>query len=403
MHRLVALMGLVLSALSTAAQEQPVVLTYAGALERARSAAPAIVAARMRIDEARGRVLGASIPFTTNPTIGVESGRRSGGASSTDYGIEVAQDFDLPARRRARLDAARIGVAQEEQQARESERQVLREVATSYLRALEARERADSAAKGKSLAEEALHIAERRYAGGDVAQLDVNLARTAVARAEAETRAASATLIGHVTQLKVLLGITAPVTIGGSLHDALALGADDLLARVAERSDVRALDAEIAATEAEQRLAKTLRWPDFGLRASYRREGEERIVLGGVGLSLPVFNRGQEASAVANARLARLHAERDALIRTIEAEIRGAIAAQEGLRGAAEEYERSVLPLIEENERLALESYDVGQIGLADLLVVRRESLDARRAFIDQLIELRLAEVELRAHVGVWK
>ncbi len=193
------------------------------------------------------------------------------------------------------------------------------------------------------------------------------------------------------------------MTIGGSLHDALAIGADDLLARVAERPDVRALDAEIAATEAEQRLAKTLRWPDFGLRASYRREGAERIVLGGVGLSLPVFNRGQEASAVASARLARLHAERDALVRTVEAEIRGAIAAQEALRGAAAEYERSVLPLIEENERLALESYDGGQIGLAGLLVVRRESLDARRAFIDQLIELRMAEVELRAHAGVWK
>jgi cobalt-zinc-cadmium efflux system outer membrane protein len=404
MHRIIVLMALVLPiALSTAAQEQPVVLTYEGALERARSAAPAIVAARMRIEEARGRVLGASLPFTTNPTVGVEGGRRSGGASSTDYGVEVAQEFDLPARRRVRLDAARAVVTQEEQRAGESERQVLTDVAVSYFRALEARERADSAANGKRLAEEAVHIAERRYAAGDVAQLDVNLARTAVARAEAETRAASATLLGHVTQLQVLLGITAPVTIGGSLRDARPLATDDLLARAADRSDVRALDAEIAETEAEQRLAKTLHWPDFGLRASYKREGEERIVLGGVGMSLPVFNRGQEASAVASARLARLHVEREALTRTIEAEIRGAIASHDALSGAAEEYERRVLPLAEENERLALESYDVGQIGLADLLIVRREALDARHSFIDQLIDMRLAEVELRARAGVWK
>jgi cobalt-zinc-cadmium efflux system outer membrane protein len=404
MHRITVLTGLVVSAaLSAAAQVQPVVLTYEDALERARSAAPAIVAARMRIEEARGRVIGASIPFTTNPTIGLESGRRSGGASSTDYGVEVAQELDMPARRRARIDSARAFVTQEEQHARESERQVLREVATSFLRALEARERADSAANGKRLTEDALHIAERRYAAGDVAQLDVNLARTAVARSEAETRAASATLIGRVTQLQVLLGITAPVAIGGSLRDTRPFSTDDLLARAAERSDVRALDAEIAETEAEQRLAKTLRWPDFGLRASYKREGEERIVLGGVGMSLPVFNRGQEASAVASARLARLDVERSALTRTIEAEIRGAIASHDALSGAAEEYERRVLPLVEENERLALESYDVGQIGLADLLLVRRESLDARRTFIDQLIEMRLAEVELRARAGVWK
>jgi len=404
MHRITVLMGLFLcAALGAAAQQQPVVLTYEDALERARSAAPAIVAARMRIEEARGRVLGASLRFSTNPTIGVEGGRREGAASSTDYGVEVAQELDLPARRRARIDAARAGVTQEEQRARETEREVLRDVATAYVRALEARERAGSGANGERLADEALHIAERRYAAGDVAQLDVNLARTAVARADAETRAASATLIGRVTQLQVLLGITAPVTIGGSLHDALTLATDDLITRAAERAGVRALDAEIAEAEAEQRLARTLRWPGLGLRASYRREGEERIVLGGVGISLPAFDRGQEAAAIAAARLARLHAEREALVRAIESEIRGAIASHEALRGAAEEYERRVLPLADENERLALESYDAGQIGLADLLLVRRESLDARRTFIDQLIEMRLAEVELRANAGVWK
>jgi len=403
MNRIIVVTGLVLSALTTAAQTQPVVLTYADALERARSAAPAVVAARMRIEEARGRVIGASLPFSTNPTLGVEGGRRSGAASTADYGVELAQELDLPARRRARIDAARAIVAQETQRAMESERQVLRDVATTYLRALEARERADAATNGKRLADEALHIAGRRYAAGDVAQLDVNLARTAVARAEAETRVAAATLTGRETQLQVLLGITAPLTIGGSLRDALTLPADDLPARAAERSDVRALEAEIAEAEAEQRLAGTLRWPDFGLRASYTREGDERVVLGGVGLSLPVFNRGQEASAMANARLARLRLEREALTRTIEAEIRGALATHDALRGTAAEYERTVLPLVEENERLALESYDAGQIGLADLLLVRREALDARRTYIDQLIELRLAEVDLRALAGVWK
>ena len=83
--------------------------------------------------------------------------------------------------------------------------------------------------------------------------------------------------------------------------------------------------------------------------------------------------------------------------------MRGAVATHDALRAAASEYERTVLPLVEENEKLALESYEVGQIGLGDLLLVRREALDARRALIDQLIETRLAEVELRARAGVWK
>lgn len=401
MHRRIVLTGLVLSvALRTTAQAQPVTLNYEQTLQRARSAAPAILAARLQIDEARARIAGASL--FSNPTIGFEGGRRSGSASSTDYGVELAQELDPPARRRGRIAAARAFVTQEEQRALETERATLRDVSATYFRALEARERAATAASGKHLAEEALQIAERRYAAGDVAQLDVHLARTAVARAEAEIRAATATLIGQTTQLQALLGISDPVTIEGSLRDALPLAAEVLVAGAAERSDIRMLDAEIAEAEAEQRIARTLRWPEFGLRASYAREGDERIVLGGVGWSLPFFNRGQEAALSANARLARLHLERDALRRTIDAEIRGAVAAHDALRSAAAEYERTVIPLVDENEHLALESYEVGQIGLGDLLLVRREALDARRAFLDQLIEMRLAEVELSAKAGIW-
>jgi cobalt-zinc-cadmium efflux system outer membrane protein len=404
MNRIIRLAGLVLLAgLPVLAQQQPAVLTLEDALERARQSAPAVIAARMRIDEARGRVVGASLPFASNPTVEVEAGRHSGATSSTDYGLEVGQDLELPRRRRARIDAAQAGVTQEEQRAREVEREALREVATTFLRAVEARERAEAAGSGKRLADEALRIADRRYAAGDVAQLDVNLARTAVARADAETRIANATLTGHVTQLQVLLGLAELVTVGGSLRDALTLATTDLLTRAADRPDVRVLEAEIAEAEADQRLARTLRWPDLGVRASYAKEEGDRIVLGGVGLTLPMFNRGQEATAVANARLARLRAQREALTRTIEAEVRGAVVTHDALRAAASEYERTVLPLVEENEKLALESYEVGQIGLGDLLLVRREALDARRAFIDQLIETRLAEVELRALAGVWK
>lgn len=403
MHRILVLAGTILLAAAPAGAQPPEVLTLESVLDRARASAPAIVAARMRIDEARGRVVGARLPFGSNPIVAVAAGQRNGTTDTAEYQLEVAQDVTLPSRRRARIDAARAGVTQQEARALEIERDVLRQVATVFLRAVEARERAGVADTAKQFADEALRIAERRYAAGDVAQLDVNLARTAVARAEADARNAAATLNGQLTQLQVLLGITSPIVLDGTLRDVLAVPAEDLFARASNRPDVRVLDAEIAEEEAEQRFARTLRWPELGVRAAYSREEGDRVVLGGVGLSLPIFNRGQEAAAVANARLARLRAQREALTRTIEAEVRGAVATYGALRTAASEYERTVLPLIEENERLALESYEVGQIGLGDLLLVRREALDARRAFLDQLIETRLAEVELRARAGVWQ
>ncbi len=397
MHRVIRPAGLaLLFALPLGAQQT---ITWSDALDRARQSAPAIVAARMRIEEARGRTRTASLRVSSNPTLAVETGRRNGDATSNDFGIEVAQSIDLPQRRRARIDAVNAIVRQEEQRAAEVERETLRDVASSFLRALEARERAEALANARHLAEEALRIAERRYAAGDVAQLDVNLARTAVARAEVEVRTANAELVASATRLQVLLGVSEPLAIAGSLRDVASID----VTSANDRADVRLLDAEIAEAEAEQRNARTLRWPDFDLRAAYRNEERDRILLGGIGLSLPIFHRGQDAIAIANARIARLRMEREALTRAIDADARGARASYDALRAAASEYERTVLPLIDENERLALESYDVGQIGLADLLVVRRDALDARRAFLELLIETRLAEVELRAKAGVWK
>ncbi|MBV9493424.1 MAG: TolC family protein [Acidobacteria bacterium] len=356
------------------------VLTWSGALERARQSAPAVVAARMRVDEVRARATGAAV--LPNPTVEIESG--------TESGIAIAQDLDL--RRRPRIDAAQAAVRQEERRAEEVARETLRDVATAFLRAMEGGERVAAASRSRELASEALKIAERRYAAGDVAQLDVNLARTAVARAEADVRAAEANSASGATELQVLLGLDERATVEGSLHDELAFSV--------ARADLRVLEEEIAEAEAEQRLAQAMRWPDVGVRGALRNEQGDRIVTAGVGFTLPFFQRGQAAAAEANARLARLRAERDALAKRTDVEVRGARATVDALKEAAAAYERTVIPLTDENEQLALESYEVGQIGLGDLLLVRREALDARGALIDRLIETRLAEVELRARAG---
>lgn len=191
MNRIIGPLGLILMlCLPTLAQPQEMRLTFAEALQHARQSAPAVIAARMRIEEARGRVTGATLPFSSNPTLEIEAGPRTGETSSTDYGIEIGQEIDLPQRRRARIAAAHAAVAQEQHRARAAESEALRQVANAFLRALEAHERKELAAGAKRLAEEALLIAQRRYAAGDVAQLDVNLARTAVTRTDAEERMA---------------------------------------------------------------------------------------------------------------------------------------------------------------------------------------------------------------------
>jgi hypothetical protein len=58
------------------ADAQAGLLTYEQALERARSRAPLILAAQDRIEEARGRLLGAKVLLRDNPLLSFSGGPR---------------------------------------------------------------------------------------------------------------------------------------------------------------------------------------------------------------------------------------------------------------------------------------------------------------------------------------
>ena len=58
------------------------------------------------------------------------------------------------------------------------------------------------------------------------------------------------------------------------------------------------------------------------------------------------------------------------------------------------------LPQLEENERLSARSYAVGQIGLAEYLLIRRELRETRALYLDRLLDAALAWIRLQASTG---
>ena len=63
--------------------------------------------------------------------------------------------------------------------------------------------------------------------------------------------------------------------------------------------------------------------------------------------------------------------------------------------------ELEALPGLEENERLTTRSYEVGQLGLPELLFIRHETLDTRAQYLDALLEAALTRVDLDATAGL--
>lgn len=375
-------------------------------LEIARRRAPLILSARARIEEARGRLKGASLRFQQNPVLEAGGGPRfSSGEKTADLDLSLSQDFELGGRRKNRIAGAEAVVDREEATAEEATRSLLRDVAAAFMRGLAAQESLHLLAETEQIASDFLRISEQRFEAGDIPVLEVNLARTSTARARSALRIASAEQAAALGELRVLLGMQPGETLAirGQLNEERKYDSQTLIAHVSDRPDIRALLAELREAEAEIRLGESYKKPDIGIAVGYQREEGANVYAGGLKITLPIFSRGQELTATGTARAVRIRGEIEAIRRAIHHEINSAFEAYRNRWEASQELERGAIPNLNENETLARRSYEEGEIGLAELLLIRREILETRLAYVSTLLDAQLAAIDLEFRAGVLK
>jgi cobalt-zinc-cadmium efflux system outer membrane protein len=382
------------------AQRQP--LTLADVLARAREQAPQIVSARLALEETRGRLLGASLRVQANPEVDVGVGNRQGNDSRfTDFEIGLAQSFEPGSRRSARIAAASAAIAQSSADVDEIARVVLRSAAAAYYRALHANQRIRLLNATQELAAGVYSAADRRFKAGDIAVLGVNIARASLARVRAEREAAEASRALALGDLKQLLRLDEDIAVEGELARPPETDLNTALQTAQQRPELRVLEAGVQEAEAHLRLGGTYSKPDYGLGVRYSREEGDQILLGGMTVTLPFFSKGQELSAVSAARAARLRAELDAARTRVRLEVQSAFEAYSRRLAAVRVLETEAIPGLDENETLTTRGFEVGQLGLPELLLIRREILDTRSQYLDALLEAALARIDLDASAAV--
>ncbi len=380
------------------AAAQSRVMTLAEVLARAREQAPQIVSARLALEESRGRLAGASVRFQSNPQVDAAIGSRNGPDTRfTDLELGLGQSFEPGARRSARIDGANATIAQTSANAEEVTRAVLRLAASTYYRALHANERIKLLNATYELASGVFAAADRRFKAGDIAVLDVNIARASLARVRAEREGAEASKSIALGELRQLLGLQSEVDVDGSLSRPGETDLTVALQTAAQRPELRALEAGIQEAEAELRLGLSFSKPEYGIGVRYAREEGDQIVLGGMTVTLPMFSKGQEQRAVGSARAARLRAELAAAQSRVQIEVRAVFDAYTRRLAAVRMLETDAIPGLDENEQLTTRSFEVGQLGLPELLLIRREILDTRSQYLDALLEAALARIDLDA------
>jgi cobalt-zinc-cadmium efflux system outer membrane protein len=390
-----------LAAVAIGAQE---ILTLESALQRVRERAPAVLAARTRIDEARARRIGAGARQRENPTFTAAAGPREGPEGGTvDVALGFEQLFETGGQRGARLSAADASIDRETASSGVILRRHLREVGGEFLRGLAARDRLAVLSAGFDVATELHRATERRYELGDVAALDLNLARIAAARARAAFLEASAEKLVSEGRLRALLSIPtdAPLILEGDLREHGRLDPEEVLSRASELPELRAIAAEIREAEADVRLGQAETRPDLGLGLELEREEGDRVVRFGGLVRLPWFQRGEARRAEAEARGRRLGLELEGVRAAAASELRTAYEVYQARAQAADAMATLALPSVEDNEALAARSYEAGEVGLLQLLLLRREALEVRVSTIEHLLDAAVAAVELELAAGV--
>jgi len=379
-------------------------LTLEQALTLARQRAPEVVVEGARVREVEAQRAGASVLLRENPELEGAAGprRNESGESSTDVEVGVTQMFEVGGKRGARMAKAEAETDAARSRVRDAARLAQLDVGLAFLRALHARERVRVAETSAASLDATRKAVERRAQKGDVAALEVNLARSASVRARALVlvRQAEADQLLAAVAEHLGLGPDDAVELVGALETGRPLSTDELLRRASVRPDLAGLLGEERAGQAEERLGRAMRWPDFGLRGSYAREGDEDIVLGGLIIRLPLFERGQEARAAGRARTARARAERRLLSAGIARSIRAGSARRARLDQALALLRDEAVPVLEDSEKLLARSVETGLIGLGDYLAARRELLAAREEYLDRLLDVAIASVELELEAG---
>jgi len=375
-------------------------LTLDEALALARDHGRAVILARGRIEEARARQAQASRRFQENPVLEATGGYRRSGAGFFDFDATVTQGLYAGRRRSARMAGAQAALDRSEAELAEARRLLLRDVWTSFARSRLSQDRVKLLARNRQTAEALLAATERRYEAGEGTALELNRARVAAASARAEESAAEASASTALTDLKGLLGLAEPIEIQGDLPLRQPLELGTLLAGIGRRPDLQALTAEVREAEAEILLGQALTRPGVGVSGGVAREEGMDIVRAGIVLTLPVHDRGQETLAVGQARAAALRQTLAAAQSAAETEVRGRYSILTHQLAAVRELEHTALPALDDNESLAGKSFEAGEISLGELLLIRREIVETRLAYLDRLLDATLARFELETSAG---
>jgi outer membrane protein, heavy metal efflux system len=266
---------------------------------------PALDIARARVARADAAVVTAGA--RPNPTLGISPGVPSPYLFTLDFAvpIETAGKRGYRVQSARNLDqAARLDLA-------DSAWTVLSGVRLALLNYLLASRSLELVRSEEQVRADQVNILERILSSGEIARLDVDLARIEFSKTEVAMRAAE----GQTAEAKAVLAAALGIPLAGLQNVEFLwpdmdtpptpeslFPAEVQRDAVLNRLDIRRSLAQYASAEADLQLEIAKQYPDINIGPGYTYEERNSFFTVGLSSAIPLFNRNQGPIAEAEAR-----------------------------------------------------------------------------------------------------
>lgn len=363
----------------------------------------------------QGEITDASGLLYNNPTLNFEGRRRDinqpgreSDLTRGEWGGGVAQTFELAGQQGLRRESSEARLASLEQEIAETYRSVRSQVEEQFVQVLAIQKRIEAEQRILSLIERNTELSKKRVAAGEDSKLDGNLAIVDTERARNQLSVLQEQLTRSRTTLAALLQLPPqnelPEAVGALEPASKSYSLKELLIAVESRPAVKALSLREFSARSRLDLERNQRYPDLTVSLINSREanstGEDNVTTLGFSIPLPIFRRNAAGIGAAMTELTQVEVNRDAFILDAKSAVQAAWLRQQNLTDRVQRLNTEVSPKLEENLRLSQLAFQSGEIGLPQLLIVQRQTIDAQRDLVEALRDLRLTLIELEYTAG---
>jgi cobalt-zinc-cadmium efflux system outer membrane protein len=397
-----------LSVISYSEQEEVKPVTVKDAIAIALERNPDIQAALKEYEAARARINQAkafpepelSWEFDFQPRI--FSFKNAG-----ERNLSISQLFEFPGRRHYRYKVVEKEALVSQSGYKAARLELIAQVRIAFSAVLLAKERVNYNQQNLKLSQDFLRMAQIRYEAGSVAKLEVLRARVEEAKARDELNLAENELDLSKAALNFLLArpMETALQIEGKLEaQSLEPSLEELQEKaLTYRPEIIGARHAVEGARSAVSLAKLSYAPDFGFRVGQHWEsefGNSWDIEFGINLPIFIWQRQKGEIAEAKANLYSLTSISESTKNRITLEVKDSFLRVAALKNRIELFQEEILVEAQEAYRIAVRSYEEGEIGNLELLEGQRTLMEVNLSYADALFEYNMALAELEKAVG---